>query len=483
MSNTQQVLRLAGADGFVAPARRIEDLPGPSGLPLLGNSHQLSQAGMHASLEQWARQYGPMFRFKFGSRSVVGISEPGLINELLRHRPKESSRSPRVTALINELGPQGLFTAEGDAWRRQRKLVMRALTPEAVGRFFPIITTVTQRLEARWRAAALAGRAINASRDLKRYSIDVTTWLAMGVDVDTLTHDDNPLQEDVEFFFSTVGRRLPRLFPYWRYLKMPIDRRTDAVMARLGATVAKLIADARANIAANPEIRAKPRNILEALIVARDEPGSEFTDDDVKGNVATMLFAGEDTTANAMAWLLYHLSIHPEAAERVTGEADAVLGGHPIPTLFGSLEKLEYIEAAAVESMRLKPIAPFQGQLAKVPMDLAGLRVDAGQLLFLMYRIVGTDEKHFSEPMRYLPERWLENGGERADDTRRKVFPFGGGPRYCPGRYLAMVELKMVTSMACHNFALALDVDASEIGEHFSFTLGPEILPIRLSVR
>ena len=481
-------LALQGAPTFRAPAARVADLPGPRGLPLVGNALQLQSYNLHRTLEDWARTYGPMFRFSFAGVDAVCVADPTLMNEVLRHRPKDFARSQCLSDLIEETGVKGVFSAEGDAWKRQRKLVMRALTPEAVKHFFPIIQTVTQRLEAKWRAAAARGEAVDVPHDLKCYSIDVTTWLSMGVDVDTLTHPDNPLQSDVEYWFATIGRRLSALVPYWRAVKLPADRRTDAALARIQAAVTAFIAEARARLAADPALRAKPRNILEALVVARDEPGSEFTDEDVRGNVATMLFAGEDTTANAMAWLLYHLACEDDAAARVAAEADALLGPATRVEQFAQFDQLDYLEAAAVESMRLKPIAPLQGVSTTAPMDLAGLQVPAGQLIFLMSRVVATSEQHFADPWQFKPERWLEAGegggeGERVDDTRRKVFPFGGGPRYCPGRYLAMVEIKAVVAMALRNFKLQLAVQPEAVRERLSFTMGPESLPLRFVTR
>lgn len=484
MPAAEEMLVLQGTPGYAAPVQRVADLPGPKPLPWLGNVHQLNTASLHQTLENWSREYGSMFRFRFGGTTAVCVAEPGLMNEILRHRPKEFTRSQRLSGLIDELGFKGVFSAEGDAWKRQRKLVMRALTPEAVKHFFPIISTVTQRLEAKWRAAAAQGVAVNVPHDLKCYSIDVTTWLAMGVDVDTLNNADSQLQSDVEYWFATIGRRLGKLVPYWRFVKLPADRRTDETVARIEAAVVAFIAEARANLKADPSLRAKPRNILEALVVARDEPNSEFTDEDVRGNVATMLFAGEDTTANAMAWMLYHLSDAPEVAARAAAEADSVLGAATHVEQFAQFEQFHYTEAAAVESMRLKPIAPMQGVSTTCPMNLAGLQVPKDQLIFLMSRTVATSEQHFADPLLYKPERWLAEGeGERADDTRRKIFPFGGGPRYCPGRYLAMVEIKAVIAMALRNFKVQLDVSPQSIQERLTFTMSPDCLPMRFTPR
>ncbi len=477
------LLRLKASDGFVAPAASVDALPGPRPLPVLGSAHRLKPGSTHATLENWIREYGPMYRFYAGSRPLVVISDPVLTGEILRHRPGQFARGARLTQAIDEIGLGGVFSAEGERWRRQRRLVMRALTPEAVRNFFPIIRSVTERLQARWHEAARSGQVIDMLRDLKRYSIDVTTWLSMGVDVDTLTNDDNPLQEDVEFMFETLGRRMFKPVRYWRWVKLPADRRADMVGKRLAKTVDDLIGKARERMQADPTLRDKPTNILEALLVARDEPGSEFTDDDVRGNVATMLFAGEDTAANAMAWLLLILSLAPNEAAQVAAEADRALGDEAVLSDFSALDGLHYLEAAAFESMRLKPIAPQLGATALVDCDLAGLRVNKGQVILMMSRLGGLDEKTFADAEEFRPERWLGEHAESADDTKRRIFPFGGGPRYCPGRYLAMVEIKMVAAMAMHGFEITPDASPDTIGEHFTFTMGPSKLPMRLRER
>ena len=479
-------VHLAGRDGFQAAAARVVDLPGPRPWPVVGNTLQLGRGTAHATMETWARRYGPLFRLRFGPYHAVGVAEPGIIDQLLRHRPVELSRSPRLAKVINETGFAGVFTAEGEAWRRQRRLVMRALTPEIIRTFFPVISTVTERLQTRWRAQAERGERPDVLRDLKCYSIDVTTWLTMGLDIDTLRTATSSLQADVETWFQTVGRRLPQLVPYWHVLRLPADRRSDAAIARLHATVDGLIAGARQEMTDQPHLRERPRNILQALLAARDEPGSEFTDQDVHGNVGVMLFAGEDTTANTMAWLLYHLAGDEAARVAAHAQVDAILGGC-LPEDLSRLEGLDYIEAAAIESMRLKPIAPVQGMRANVDLDLAGLLVPRDHLLFLLPRVCATQESRFPEADRFLPQRWLGNDDGTETNDRRSMFPFGGGQRYCPGRYLAMVEIKMVTAMVLASFDVRLDARADprvdSVSENFAFTMAPDALPLRFWLR
>ena len=483
MSSATPPLRLQGRGSFVAAARRVADLPGPRGWPIVGNTPQLKAGAPHASLEAWALRYGPLFRLHFGPYRAVGVAEPGLIEQLLRNRPEALRRSPRVSQLIEETGLSGVFSAEGEAWRRQRRLVMRALTPEVVRECFPTIATVTQRLCARWHAAVDRGGQPDVLRDLKCYSVDVTTWMTLGLDLDTLRHDSAGLQDDIDLWFRAIGRRLPLPLPYWRVFKLPFDRRADAALQRLKALIDRIIADTRQQMQHQPALRLRPRNIVQALVVARDQPDSGFSDEDVRGNVAVMLLAGEDTTANTLAWLLAHLAQAPQACTVARAEAREVLAGRPVLGDFADLDRLPQLEAATLESMRLKPIAPLIALQAQVDLDLAGLLVPRGHLLFLMTRLCATSELHHEHAQRFAPQRWLREPGESETDPRRSLFAFGGGPRHCPGRYLAMAEIKMVMSMALAGFDLRLAAPPGGIAELSGLTMVPAALPLQLLAR
>jgi cytochrome P450 len=469
--------------------RRFDDLPGPPGLPLIGNAGGIRPTELHRTLEGWARAYGPLYRFRLGREPVLVVADHRLLAELLRDRPDGLARSRAVRTAIDEAGIAGLFSAEGDRWRRQRRLVMRAMTPEAVRHFFPTMARMTDRLMRRWQWAIDAGRPVPVARDLKAWAMDLTLALSMGQDIDALDHDDDPLQRDVEAMFRTIGRRLAMPVRYWKWFKLPADREADRTMARIGERVVGFVAQTRRRLDADPSLRSRPSNLMEALVAARDEPGSEFTDEDVVGNAVTLVFAGEDTAANTLAWLLHLLATNPDAAARARREVDAVVGPHPIPDAFERLEHLAYVEAAAIESMRLKPVAPLMGFEVLRDRTVGDVAVPKGMRVFGVARCAALDDAHFPDAARFDPERWLRDAAsehaaqDALDAPSRKVFPFGAGPRLCPGRYLAIAEIRMAASMVLRNFDLAFDDDPASVREVFALTMGPDRLPIRLSRR
>ena len=466
-----------------APATRtIAQLPGPKGRPFMGSAREINSNQFHRVLEDWGREFGTTYRFSIVRRKFMVTSDRDVITTMLRDRPDLIRRSSRLTQMLEEVGTKGLFTAEGDEWRRQRKLTMRALTPEVIHNFFPQLIVLTERLRLRWEQAIDAGRPVDVLRDLKAYTLDVTIGLAMGHDINTLEREDNPLQRDIEFLFNRVARRLTSPFAYWRVglFKRAVDHEADAAAARIRKAIIGFIADTRQRMERQPALRQKPSNMLEALVAARDEPNSGFNDDEVIGNAITMVFAGEDTTSNTAAWLIDFLVQYPDAAAAMAVETATLLGEARVAPDHRLLDRMDYIDAATREAMRLKPVAPMMGAETTRDTVIGGVAAPAGTVIFMLLRYSAERTGEFAQPDQFQPERWLqaEHGG--ADDPARKLFPFGGGPRFCPGRYLAMAEIKMLMSMLVRNFELERIPGAAPAEETFTFTMTPSALPVRL---
>ncbi|MBC5785383.1 cytochrome P450 [Ramlibacter sp. USB13] len=461
-----------------ASAMRIADLPGPAGLPLVGNAHQIRLPHFHQQLEAWREQYGDAYRIRVWTRRFVVIADPQLAAEALRDRPGTFGRTARVSLAATEMGFGGLFASNGERWRRQRPMVMAAFDPGHVRRYFPALVHVGHRLAARWRRAGDAPIPLQA--DLMRYTVDVISGLAFGTDINTLDGEGEVIQQHMDKIFPALFRRTLAPFPYWRWAKLPSDRRLDRHLAAFSAAIQEFIAAARARMDADPGLREAPRNLIEAMLSARDRHGLQ--DDDVAANVGTMLLAGEDTTANTLAWMLYLLSRHRWALERATAEVRRVLGDDRVPARIEQLEQLEFIDACAHETMRLKPVAPLLPQQAARDTTLGGIAIPAGTMCIFLMRAPANDAKHFPHPAAFDPDRWLR---EDAATTRRVSMPFGAGPRMCPGRYLALLEIKMAMATLLGGFDLlsVAAADGGEVSERLSFTLTPTPLAMRLRAR
>jgi cytochrome P450 len=475
-STQVQVTAAATASGL----RRMADLPGPRPWPLLGNLPQVKLLRIHRDVEAWSRQYGPLFTMHLGRTPVLVISSHELVSATLRDRP-DGFRRPAITAQVSDEmgGRPGVFLAEGAAWRDQRRMVMAALAPHAVKAYFPSLVTVGLRLRQRWQQAARDGAAIDLAEDLKRYSVDVIAGLAFGTDVNTIDGGEDVIQRHMDVILPAVARRSIPLFPYWRYFKLERDRILDRSVAALSSAVDELIAAARTRLAAEPARRERPANLLEAMICAADEGGSGVDDIAVAGNVITMLLAGEDTTSNTLAWMLYLLQQNPEAMRRAREEVMRVA---PDPAAFNieQMDALDYLDACAQEAMRLKPVAPFLPLEALRDSAVGDVAVPKGSLVWCVMRKDSVDDVYVPGASNFEPERWLRRGGDAMD--KHVSMPFGAGVRTCPGRYLALLEIKLAGAMLLSSFEIKSigTADGAEPEELAGFTMSPVGLRMQL---
>ncbi|MBE7942525.1 MULTISPECIES: cytochrome P450 [Ramlibacter] len=468
-----------------ARARDWNELPGPPRWPLLGNALQLGGKRMHLRLEDWARRYGKVYRLAIGPRRFFVISDPEAIARVLRNRPEGFKRSARLESVSRRMGFLGLFSANGETWKRQRPMVLGSFDPTHIRDFFPTLVTVTQRLQRRWLAAAQEGRAVDLQAELMLYTVDVTAALAFGEDINTLEAPQaQRIQQHLNQVFPALVRQLFTAFPALQRLQPGRQRELQVHLDAIRAAVQGFIAKTRDKLAAEPALRDKPTNLIQALVAARDRDAT-LTDEDVSGNVLTMLLAGEDTTANTLAWMTWLLAMHPEAQARARAEARAVLAGRPCADSTEALAEMDYIDACAQEAMRLKPVAPLIGAEAQKDQEVEGVRVRAGELVFCLMRPGAVDEARFGEAQQFRPERWLRGEGDAAqslNSAKRVVMPFGAGPRMCPGRYLALAEIKMAASMLLANFEIVsvATEDGGAPEEHVSLTMYPAGLRMRL---
>jgi cytochrome P450 len=466
--------------------REIDELPHPPGLPLVGNLLQIDKPHIHSQIEGWVRRYGNFFTFSLGRQRLLVVADHAAMGAILRDRPEGFRRTPRFASIANEIGiGGGVFGAEGAAWNRQRRMVMASFDPRHLRAYFPSLVRVSARLEGRWRRAAAADAAIDLQADLMRFTVDAISGLAFGSEVNTLESDDEIIQRHLDKIFPAMYRRLLAPFATWRWWKTRADRELDSSVAAVNAAIEGFVAAARQRLDADPVRRAAPANLLEAMLVAADDPGSGITDAEVSGNVMTMLLAGEDTTANTLAWAIWLLAEHPACLERARAEVDAV-AGDPAEWTAERFARLVWLEACANETMRLRPVAPSLTLQALRDTTVADIRVPAGTLVFGALRSDSLRDDYFAAAERFDPQRWLDaDAGHSATSANRVSMPFGAGPRVCPGRHLAMLEMKMALATLLGRFDVVsvTTPDGKEPDERMSFTMAPAGLAMRLRER
>jgi cytochrome P450 len=463
--------------------KSLSGLPGPKGIPFLGNLLQIDLKKLHLITEEWSSIYGDIYKFKLANRTIVAITDSALIKDILKNRPHLYRRVSSIERVGGELESNGIFAAEGKQWERQRQITMQAFKPEQLRHFFPVMCNITKRLKNRWSKIANTGQSIDVQKDCMRFTVDITTNFAFGYDINLLEQENDNFQRHLEKFLPVFNRRANAPFPYWHFVKLPSESAMEKSLDSIKKTIDTFIQETRQRLAHQPGMNIKPDNFLEALLLAYDENGNYLSDKEIQGNIITLLLAGEDTTAHTLAWLLFLITEHPEIQHKMQMEADAVLGAETIPADLSVIEQLIYIEAVAHETLRLKSVAPLLFMEPIRDVELAGIFIPKGTFLMLVSRYGALQEKNFSHAHEFMPERWLETQTSNITHNRNASIPFGSGPRFCPGRNLALLEIKMAMAMLCKNFSITRVQTEQPIQEIFSFTMKPDRLMIKLALR
>ena len=264
-----------------------------------------------------------------------------------------------------------------------------------------------------------------------RYTVDVTAGSLLAPDINTLESDEDVIQAHLDKIFPALFKRLLRRLPYWRWFP---DRRLERDMsgaARGGGGLHRAGAARMGPMRSAQPDRGDDRG-------AR-QPEGGLTDADVAGNVLTMLLAGEDTTANTLAWMIYLLHRHPDAlAGRARKSSECDL------TSTRASRRFPFVDACINETMRLKPVAPIIMLQPTRDTEIAGVEVPKKTLIMCLMRAGAIDERRFPDAQAFDPRA---GSPAPAASPKRVSMPFGAGPRLCPGRYLAILEMKMVMAM------------------------------------
>ena len=484
-------------DSFDAPARcpfrgtarrpsaatpsRWEDLSHPPGWPVLGQLPGFDTTRTHLTLERWARELGTPYRFSMGpGYAAMVVADPEVVQQVSRQRPEAFTRGGRLRPVMSELGFDGVFSAEGESWRTQRKLVMGSLNATHLGGWLPTLNGITERLARRWDRAAAEGRVVEMTDELKRYTVDVTSTLAFGRDPRTLEAPDegDAVQRPLEPISPAVIRRAMTPFSYWRWIRLPADRRLDRAVAEVHRYARACIAAARTGLhEADPD---RPRHALESMLL--NQAGLRLSDADIAANVVTLLLGGEDTTAHGLCWTMFYLAQQPGLQETMAALARDVLGPRDVPADVAGLAALERFEHLALEAVRLRPVVPFNVFEPVTDTVVGGVSVRARTKIFALSRPAMSDPARFAEPLRYRPGRWAADAPAGGVDAPA-YLPFGAGARVCPGRALATAEMRLVLAMLLRRFRAELACDPAAIGEVCALTMQPDRMPVRLVAR
>ena len=410
-----------------------------------------------AYMDTAAQRYGDIFNAPvIGERDVVlFISNPQALGRIFANDTRQFITPPNqhMQPLV---GDYSIFTLSGSRHRRERKLLMPPFHGERMQTYGQLICGLVDKA----MSSLSVGTQFSARQLAQEISLEVILKVVFGIDreerFDRLKLLFVKLTDSLQspsiaglFFFPSLQKDWGVRSP-WGYLRSLQRQVSKLVYAEIG--------ERRSHGRAGSDI-------LSLLISARDETGQPISDAELHDELITLLLAGQDTTATAIAWALYAIHRHPQVGEKLLVELNQ-LGKAPDPT---TILRLPYLTAVCHETLRLFPVAVLTvPREVKEPVELMGYPLEPGMRLYGCIYLTHQRPELYPEPKLFQPERFLER-----QFSPYEFIPFGGGARRCIGEALASFEMKLVLAIMLSGYRLALANRSPEYPVRRGITFAP----------
>jgi cytochrome P450 family 110 len=381
------------------------------------------------TLDMFHQQYGDCFSFIPPKGSpLVYITNPEGIRQIYSAPAEtfDTASSGRMLEFL--LGENSLLMLSGDRHQRQRKLLMPPFHGARMQTYGKLIQEITQQAIDRWQI----GKPFSVRSTMQEISLQVILNVVFGL------HSGNryqKLQTVLSEMLETIGSPLSSTLIFFRSLQKDLGKWSPwGRFLQMRAEIDRLLfAEIEERRNSNDTER---DDILSMLLAARDENGQPMTDVELKDQLLTLLFAGHETTASALAWSLYWLDRLPEVRQKLLQELKTI----SVTDDAIAATKLPYLTAICQESLRIYPIA-INGfpRIVQKPIEIMGYQFDPGTALIPSIYLLHQKEYLYPEPKKFKPERFLER-----QFSQYEYIPFGGGDRFCIGYAFAQFEMKIV---------------------------------------
>jgi cytochrome P450 len=410
-------------------------------------------------LDDCHRRFGDAFTLRIaGNGRFVMLSDPEAVRDVFRGDPDVLHSGEANSLFIATVGRHSVLVLDGAEHARQRRVVVPPFKGERMRAFFDAM-----RLEALEAVRAWpVGTPIRTLTTMRRVTLRVILrtglGLAPGAEMDRF-------EQKMERFLSNGRQRYALVL----MTVIPIQRLSGSRWVPLFRQLSDLDDDLFAFIAARRRGEHSPssQNVLDDLLAAAHDDGTPLDDREIRDALITILTAGHETTALALAWAMSEIAERAEVVDCLCDELTRVTGGGPPEA--GHLADLEYMEAAIRESLRLRPVAPFVVRKTVRPFAVGGREYPAGVVLCPCAYLVHRREDLYPDPARFRPERFLER-----KFGPHEWFPFGGGNRVCIGMPFALYEMKVMLATVLSQVRLTRPAGARSSARRYGIVLGPD---------
>ena len=388
--------------------------------------------------------YGEIFTTRLGENfaPLIFVSEPQAIQQIFTHEPQEFEAPGVLNQILQPLlGDNSVIMLDGPRHRRQRQLLMPCFHGERLKAYSNQIIDITQQVMSR----LTPHQTFKARSVMQDISLQVILEAVLGLYKkeryqqlkklirSLLNLFGSPLTASLLFFPSLQKNWGPwSPWGYFQRIRRQVDELLYAEMAER-----------------RQQLDPERADLLTRLMLAVDEVGEPMTDVELRDELLTLLFAGHETTATAMAWSLYWVHHLPKVGTRLLKELDSL--GESLDPF--AISRLPYLTAVCQETLRIYPVGLLTfGRVVRVPIKLMNYELKPGTEVIICIYLTHHREDLYPQAEQFQPERFLKHRFSPFE-----FLPFGGGSRRCLGDALAPLEMKLVlaTIMSCYRLALA----------------------------
>ena len=418
---------------------RIAPLDRPLGL--IG----LLRTVLRNPIEAWPAEIfrEPFHRSRRFGQETVYVTAPELIEEILITQADAFGKGEMTRrALAPALGDT-ILTADGARWRWQRRAAAPIFRHDRIAGFAPAMLAAAERTRARWSEHG-TGAELDIAHEMMRTTFDiiVETMLSghANIDAGLVERAMTDYLDSVPWVIALAMLRAPAWMPF------PGRRRAHSGQSYLKTVLGRLVKDARA--------RPQSSNDLLSLLISAIDPetGAAMDDADVRDNLLTFVAAGHETTAQALTWTIYLLSLHPEIERQVVVEIARVTAGAPLT--HAHVEALVLTRTVLMEGLRLYPPAALVVRTAERQVRVGNETITPGTNVYVPIYAVHRHEALWQDPDRFDPRRFATATSKSRH--RCAYLPFGAGPRTCIGMNFALTEAVLILATLLPAFRLRL---------------------------
>jgi cytochrome P450 len=390
-------------------------------------------------LVRGSNEYNGISRSRLGTKYIVHITNPQFIEHVFTHGDIyiKSEQNRELKYLLGN----GLLTSQGTFWLKQRRLIQPMFHKQRLSGFVQKISDTCDSTIAEWKTSGDGIKDVHA--EMTKLTLGIVSKTLLSTDASA---DFGKVSHALEVLMKGLGKRSASVLklPYWVPLPSHIQMRDQRKI--LDDAVQQIIAARRVDTA-------QYHDLLTMLMEVEDADTAErMTNEQLRDEVITIFLAGHETTANGMAFALYHLAKHPEVRERIAHEVKTVFKDGPFT--FEGLMQLDYTTRVIKETMRLFPPAWIMARLVAQDDVIGGYLIKKGDTIVVSPYAVQRLGRLWTEPENFDPDRFLPENMKQMH--RYAYFPFGGGARQCIGSNFAMMEMQIMLASLASNFQFKL---------------------------